>query len=473
MPLFLCWLMMAALGQAEPAALHQATGVKVGEVTTDSARIWVRRTALPERKHDGVVRRGRPASRPVAPAEVDQLEGACPGTAGRVRVRYGTSEDLADARVTDWVTVDEQTDFAHVFELTGLTPATPWHFASETHRAGEASPDRPLHGSFTTAPLPQAPARVSFVVVTGQMYKDVDSPDGYLIYEAMARLKPDFIILTGDTVYYDNEDPVATTVPLARYHWQRMYSYPLLVQFHLRVPGYWEKDDHDTYYNDCWPTMQAEAMRPFTYQDGQRVFREQVPASDSPYRTVRWGKGLEVWLTEGRDFRSPNNDPDGPAKSIWGAQQKQWLKESLLASDARWKVLVSPTPIVGPDRSNKSDNHTNPGFAHEGNEFRRWAADHLPDSFFVACGDRHWQYHSVDPATRVQEFSCGPASDQHAGGSPGLDPAYHRFHRVKGGFLSVTVEPRGSDSTLTFRFHDVRGQVVYQWSPPSLATRPG
>ena len=77
------------------------------------------------------------------------------------------------------------------------------------------------------------------------------------------------------------------------------------------------------------------------------------------YRTVRWGKDLEVWLVEGRDFRSPNNMPDGPDKSIWGGEQKEWLKKTLLASDATFKILVSPTPIVGPDRGNKADNHAN------------------------------------------------------------------------------------------------------------------
>ena len=35
---------------------------------------------------------------------------------------------------------------------------------------------------------------------------------------------------------------------------------------------------------------------------------------------------------------------------------------------------------------------------------------------YVVTGDRHWQYVSVDSKTGVREYSCGPASDQHAGG---------------------------------------------------------
>ena len=35
-------------------------------------------------------------------------------------------------------------------------------------------------------------------------------------------------------------------------------------------------------------------------------------------------------------------------------------------SDATWKVLISPTPLVGSDRGGKNDNHATEGFRHEG-----------------------------------------------------------------------------------------------------------
>jgi alkaline phosphatase D len=297
------------------------------------------------------------------------------------------------------------------------------------------------------------------------MYRDMDHPEGFHMYEAMRKLAPHFIVPTGDNVYYDSEDPRATTVELARYHWHRMYSYPHHVAFYLQVPAYWEKDDHDTLFDDCWPTMNPPQMLPLSFADGQRIFLEQVPLiGEKTFRTYRWGKGLQVWLTEGRDFRSSNKAPDGPGKTIWGAAQKKWLMESLLASDADFKVLVSPTPIVGPDRTNKADNHSNAAFAHEGSEFRAWVQKNLPSNFFVACGDRHWQYHSVHPDTGVQEFSSGPASDQHAAGSPGYNPRYHKFHLVKGGFLAVNFLRAGAGSRIIFRLHDVHGKTVYEYA---------
>lgn len=295
------------------------------------------------------------------------------------------------------------------------------------------------------------------------MYSDLDHPEGYKIYPFMAKLDPEFIVSTGDTVYYDNERPRARTVELARYHWHRMYSLPRLVEFHRRVPGYWLKDDHDTLANDTWPSQNPDWMKPMTFRKSQRIFLEEVPAPSEPYRTVRWGKDLQIWLVEGRDFRSPNPMPDGPDKTIWGVEQREWLMKSILASDASFRVLISPTPIVGPDRSSKRDNHSNEAFAYEGNLFRSWTQEQGLSNFFLICGDRHWQYLSVDPKTGLREFSCGPVSDEHAGGSPGYDEEYHRFHREGGGFLAATVSRESDRPKITFRFHDVDGEVVYSF----------
>ncbi|MCC6699536.1 MAG: alkaline phosphatase D family protein [Candidatus Hydrogenedentes bacterium] len=449
---------IAVLFSAHAAGL--ATGVKVGEIAPDSAFIWVRATASAERNTTGLHIAGQPAKPLDAGVRIEDLEGACPGAPGSVRVRYGTDQGLTSCETTEWIEVGAQTDYTHVFHLEGLTSATKYFYSAEVK--GKDDAPQSLLGQFATAPTPDTHAPATFTVVTGMFYGHLDSPEGFHSYEAMRRLAPDFHVLTGDTVYYDNDAPVANSIDVARYHWHRMYSLPRLVQFHLAVPAYWEKDDHDTYHNDCWPGMVREKMGSFTFDQGKAVFLEQAPMGAGTSRSVRWGKDLEVWLVEGRDFRSPNDAPDGPAKSIWGDNQKRWLKESLLASNATWKVLVSPTPLVGPDRGNKADNHANATFAHEGSEMRKWFAENLGDRFFVICGDRHWQYYSIDPETRLREFSCGPASDEHAGGSPGEDPAYHQFHRVKGGFLSVSVLPKDEQSNLRFRFHDVHGGVVYE-----------
>ena len=52
----------------------------------------------------------------------------------------------------------------------------------------------------------------------------------------------------------------------------------------------------------------------------------------------------------------------GPEKTIWGKDQMEWFKRTVSASDATFKVYRDPTPIIGPDRPTKKDNHSNKGF---------------------------------------------------------------------------------------------------------------
>jgi alkaline phosphatase D len=451
--------------------VHLAMGFRVGEVTQDSAVIWSRITAYPQRNWDGIEVTGRPGERTAefTPLEVPtkDLQGAVPGAAGELRLLISTDRELSRPRLIEWTPVSRDSDFAHNFRVEGLNSATRYYLRIEARSGEGLEISRTPIGSFVTAAGKEQWQDVCFTVVTGQMYQDLDHAEGFNIYLAMAKLSPQFLVLTGDTVYYDNELPRARTTELARYHWQRMYSLPRIRDFHLNVPGYWEKDDHDTLSDDVWPTQEVEWMSPMEFWEGVRIFKEQVPFGEA-YRSVRWGKGLHVWLVEGRDFRSANDESDGPDKTIWGFEQREWLMRTIQESDADFKVLISPTPIVGPDRPTKADNHSNQSFAFEGQLFRDWTANQGLSNFYVVCGDRHWQYMSVDPKTGLREFSCGPASDQHAGGTPGFDPGYHRFHSVQGGFLSATTTLVDEVPTISFRFHAVDGEVVYEFSdsPP-------
>ena len=448
---------------AAVAESHQATGVRAGEVTDSTAIVWARLTKHPARNNEGVVfemlkgkQKKANKAKPVPP--VEQIEGACPPMSGKIRLRYGLKPDLAGAVETDWVDVLEAEDGIHHFKLSGLDSGKTYHYEVQS-MALDGIAHAGFKGQFHTAPMAADSPALRFCVMTCQGYQDRDHADGHPIYPSMKALDPNFIVMTGDLVYYDSNPPLAVSPELARLHWQRMFSLPRLVDALRSTSTYWLKDDHDTLTNDTWPGMKAGTL---TFAEGQKIFHEQAPMGESSYRTIRWGRDLQIWFTDGRDHRSSNSMPDGPEKTIWGAEQKEWFKRTVKESTATWKVLISPTPLVGPDRDNKNDNHSNKGFAHEGDEIRAWLKNNVPDNFFVVCGDRHWQYHSVHPETGVQEFSVGAASDSHAGGTPGEDPRYHRFHRVKGGFLAVEVKPDDSGSSICFQLRDVDGNVGYQ-----------
>ena len=459
---------------------YQATGIKIGEVTDNTAIVWTRLTRNPERIGSEApmprilyrdLRTGELTEKPkgrsnVSPvvnfpdgSSIDTIEGAVPGALGKVRVHHRT-EGTSNWKTTKWQAVRPESDYTHQFKLADLTPNTKYQVRVEA-KTTSGNKGQVVEGSFQTAPHSDQSERVVFTVSTGQAYPDQDAPGGgFKIYPVMLRLNPNFFVHTGDILYYDK---LAKTMELARWHWQRMYSLPTNTAFHRQVASYFIKDDHDTLMNDCWPGMDTRFMGDFTFEQGLAVFLEQVPMGERTYRTFRWGADLQIWLVEGRDFRSPNTMPDGPDKTIWGKEQKAWFKRTVRESDATFRILISPTPLVGPDRMNKHDNHSNKDFAHEGNELREFISKQK--NMFVACGDRHWQYVSVGTKTGVREYSCGPASNEHAGGwSNDKKLPQHQYLNVTGGFLAVIVDRFEDKPKVTFRHYSVDGDILNEES---------
>ena len=421
------------------------------------------------------------------------VDGRLPGAGGVACFEISQQRDFQDSRRTVWLQAVATDDFIIKTKVTGLLPGRQYYyrlvFGPQVGdvQAGDVC-------SFRTLPGKDATDEVSFVVVTGMNYVSFhhgplkngrrSNEDAYhgsdkgLGFPALAtilRMRPDFFVGTGDNVYYDSRGEFnSDTMEGMRDKWHEQFAQPRFVDLFRQVPTYWEKDDHDHRFNDC----DRAGDQPPSSDLGIRIFREQVPVVDPAdsdartYRTFRINHHLQMWLVEGRDFRSPNQMPDGPAKTLWGAEQIAWLKRTLLESDAKWKILISPTPMVGPDDAYKIDNHTNhKGFRHEGRAFFQWIKEHRLDQqgFYVICGDRHWQYHSIDP-TGIEEFSCGALVDANSrlGRNPGdkdstdpqaeIDQPYSQAE-PSGGFLKVTIT---EDAAARFEFFDENGAALYR-----------
>jgi alkaline phosphatase D len=455
--LFAAFLIFTAPASAQKMdSVYFTTGFRVGELTDSSAILWTRLCA---------------AARPVPihhaqeegtfhhPIDFDDnqpvegMDGAVAGAFGQVRYTVRSADTTFSS---DWTNVSAYRDYTFKKRLSGLRPATRYTILWE----GRAAPDGPVttaNGRFRTPPRADVAAPVTFTASTCQYFWSHDDGErGFRMYDSAAELDPAFHCQTGDYVYYDKPGPHATTVELARHKWHAINAWPALRDFYAQTPLYLQKDDHDLLSDDASP-----ATRPYgelTLADGLRIWDEQTPVGERPYRTFRWGQDLQVWLVEGRNFRVANTEPDGPAKTIWGKEQKDWFKMTVDTSTATFKVLVSPTPVVGPDRVKKSDNHANAAFATEGDWLRNFLSDR---GLFVVNGDRHWQYVSVDPETGLREFSQGPSSDIHAQGwSENMRRPEHRFLRVKGGFLEVSVSRDDQGPRIDFVHRDVEGREV-------------
>lgn len=389
---------------------------------------------------------------------LNDMDGACPGASGEVKLIYYPENDPGQERVSEWVKVDDNKNFTTQWSLSKLSPDTRYIVKMEARaNVGSAISDE-IDGAFQTPPLIDQQSNIDFCIVTCHDYIRKDSSAGHKIYKAMSDLAPDFYVHTGDIEYYDKQEPYAMTEELMCFKWDRLFALPLQREFWTQTTSYFMKDDHDALRDDAWP---GQSYGTVSWDRGLEIFdKEQFPTNDKPYKTVRWGKDLQIWITEGRNYRSANTDPDGPEKTIWGKEQKDWLFSTMEESDATFKILISPDPIVGPDRVNKKDNYSNSNWKFEGDEIREFINQH--DNIFVCNGDRHWQYVSHIEDSNLWEFSCGAGSDSHAGGwkQEDLRPE-HRFLRVKGGFLGGSVSSKDEERILTFRHYDVDGNVVH------------
>lgn len=386
------------------------------------------------------------------------MEGACPGVDGDVRLSYFPEGNPDDKVLTDWGKVDMDKNFTKQWKLSNLEPDTRYIVEIFSRRAEGHQISDTVSGTFVTPPEKDIKKDIRFTVVTGHDFNRKDSPSGHKIYDAMVKENLDFYVHTGDIEYYDKPNPWAYTEDLMRFKWDRLFALPFQRNFYTKTTSYFIKDDHDVLRNDAYQGMTYGTV---SFDRGLEIFdQEQFPSTDTTYKTIRWGKDLQIWILEGRRYRSKNTDEDGPQKTILGEAQKQWLFRTINESDATAKVIVSATPILGPDRAKgKNDNHSNKAFQTEGDELRDFINQH--DNVFITCGDRHWQYVTHFEGTNLWEFSCGPGSDKHAGGWS-QDDVYpqHQFLRVKGGYLLGSLYHENDTVKLKFEHHDVDGKVV-------------
>ena len=118
-----------------------------------------------------------------------------------------------------------------------------------------------------------------------------------------------------------------------------------------RTPIIHQWDDHDSGLNNIDKTYGNWSLN-------QQVFEEYVPSYPLPsvkpgiWQKFRYAQA-ECFVLDCRSQRDPEIDPDGPDKSMLDGNelgttgQLRWLKQGLLASTARWKIIFTSV-IINP-----------------------------------------------------------------------------------------------------------------------------
>jgi len=314
-------------------------GIQSGDVTSQRALVWSR------------------ADRP-----------------SRLVVEWSTTADMQHARRVIGAPVSPASDLTGKVLLEGLPAGTRVHYRARFEAEG-ASPW--MAGELTTPLAPDARASGDVQVAwsgdtNGQGFGIDSSRGGMPAFKALLDRRPELFVSVGDAIYADNLIPPElpllgggvwrNLVTPAKSHvaetlddFRGAYLYPRLSAevraFSAKVPQAMVWDDHEVRNNwfpgeelddDRWTERRIDVL---AARARQAMF-EHAPVLDTSriHRTLRWGPLLEIFLLDGRTFRTMN-EPLPAEQRFLGPAQLAWLEDALTRSTAAWKVIASDMPV--------------------------------------------------------------------------------------------------------------------------------
>jgi len=289
-----------------------------------------------------------------------------------VAVEYATQRDFADARISEPVAAVQDNDLCTRIRVDGLQPDTAYYYRIKTD--GIDDRHRPLPFRTRTAPASARPIRIAFgSCARVQLYPEQP------VFEAIAAMEPDLFLWLGDNIYADSDSETAFS---AMYSRQRNVA--SLVPFLRSVPQLAIWDDHDFGYNDSDRHNPAKAMTHRLF--GRWWANPSAGTADTPGVFFRHSFGpVDIFMLDGRYYRDPSEQPDGPGKTMLGSAQKAWLKRELMASRAPFKILASGTGWSMAERGGDSW----ASYVHERNEILDFIRDNRVGGCFGISGDVH------------------------------------------------------------------------------------
>jgi hypothetical protein len=156
------------------------------------------------------------------------------------------------------------------------------------------------------------------------------------IFDHLAEREPDVLVWHGDLNYPDTHGPLAQTMSGYAGIWRDFLANPRLAATLQRCSFAPQRDDHDYGIQDANSlTIPSRpwALAPWDALMNRRTFYR-FPAG-----------AAEVWVLDQRRFKSDPESPDGPDKTLLGSRQREWLLRTLAASEARFKIICSPTTV--------------------------------------------------------------------------------------------------------------------------------
>jgi alkaline phosphatase D len=366
--------------------------------------------------------------------------------AGELRFELASTDAFTDTLDVQIALIDEESDLTGETAVANLEPSTLYHYRVALTVGDRLS--QYASGQFKTAPAATAEAEASgfsFVFgscLGGQGYCR-DPETGWYIFETMRLEQPDFMILTGDTIYGDSACTEPNNVPGSEGPFTDLDGFRSRYRYHLedenyatflrQTPVYVTWDDHEVIDDFGGPALSR--LNPQLFADGSQAFFDYWPLSANDegnnqiYRKVSYGPHADIFILDTRSYRDPNVnwDPNPRTlapKTMLGAEQFAWLQDGLADSTATWKFIVTSTPLSYPTGFPQPEVDGRDGWANY-SERSGYETELMSLLFFVTAqqvdnlifltGDTHHPFAlSYDPdhdgTANFHEFGSSPIS---------------------------------------------------------------
>ena len=180
-------LLSGACKKSRPADPYFGNGVHNVWADQNSIVIWTRLTEAPDmnrsgpeflvpsaQQHRRLDKQANPDSIYAAQIPegftINQLEGACPGMPGEVRLVCYPLRNPEERTEIDWKPVDNDKNYTTQWKLGGLHPGTKYIVELEARRSGKREISATVSGAFRTPPDPDSVRAVNFCIVTCHDY---------------------------------------------------------------------------------------------------------------------------------------------------------------------------------------------------------------------------------------------------------------------------------------------------------------
>lgn len=311
-----------------------------------------------------------------------------------LQLKYWKTEDKKSVKLA-FVSKSKFMDFeTQIFDLVGLEPGTKYEYEITSKGKTKMSPVR---GVLNTQELWQwRRPPPDFSILTGScsyqnetLYDRPGQPYGNdsSIFEIMAKENSDAMFWLGDN-WYTREVDYGSQWGLW-YRASKDRSLPILQSLLKTMSNYGIWDDHDygpnnsglsyIFKEESRQVFKSYFANPSYGQNNQGIYTK-VSIND-----------VDFFLLDNRSFRSADqmnsykDNQANPDKLMYGKEQMNWLKNSLISSNANFKIVLTGSQVLNQYTSSDCLVH----YPIEYNELLKFLDDHNISGVVFLTGDKH------------------------------------------------------------------------------------